>query len=117
MLVMVADSNIVKAASEDPPLPDGTDGDNETAPPPEVYPAPPMEDPQRPVEPGTVTQGWDDSRFAPTPFLEPADVSLKTSETEVRYDTAYGDFVLNRSSPYFIQVFERHGTAKIADSA
>src|SRR5437867_2767752 len=105
MLVVVADSNVVKAASEDPVPPPGIDdAGNDTAPPPVVLPPPPPDEPQRPVEPGTVTQGWDNSSFAPSEIADHRDPSLQDSDNQTLYETTYGSFVLNKSSPYFIRV-------------
>src|SRR6266516_4363124 len=117
MLVMVADSDSVKAASEDPPLPDGTDSGNETAPPPEVYPAPPTEEPQRVVEPGTITQGWDQSSLI-SQIVDRPSPTLVDSNGQLVYETAYGNFALNKSVPYFIGVSgPGPDPQKIADSA
>src|SRR5256712_11374423 len=118
MLVVVADSNVVRAASADPTVsPAGTNGGNDTAPPPVVTPPPPPDELQRSVEPGTITQGWDNSSPV-SQIRDQRDVALLSSTNETTYETAYGYFVLNKSAPYFVSVLSPDGTgSKIADSA
>src|SRR2546428_4553281 len=118
MLVVVADSNVVRAASADPTVsPAGTNGGNDTAPPPVVTPPPPPDELQRSVEPGTITQGWDNSSPV-SQIRDQRDVALLSSTNETTYETAYGYFVLNQSAPYFVSVLSPDGTGtKIADSA
>ncbi len=117
MLVIVADSNVVRAASADsPPSPAGTDGGNNTAPPPVIPPPVPPQS-QRPVEPGTITQGWDNGSPV-SQVRDRRDVTLLNSTNETTYETAYGYFVLNKSAPYFVSVLSPDGTGTtIADSA
>src|SRR5256712_1796675 len=118
MLVVVADSNVVRAASADPTVsPAGARGGTATAPPPLWPPPPPPDEPQRPVEPGTITQGWDNSSPV-SQIRDQRDVTLLNSTNETTYETAYGYFVLNKSAPYFVSVLSPDGTgSRIADSA
>src|SRR5439155_13818371 len=117
MLFVVADTAIVKAASTDPVLsPQGTDNGAGTAPPPVVAPPPPPDEPQRPVEPGTITQGWDNS--SPVSSVDKRDVAMVDTANETMYETAYGYFALTKSAPYFLSVLSPDETGtKIADSA
>src|SRR5437867_13418414 len=104
MLFMAADSTVVKIALAEPIVsPAAGANNNTTPPPPPPPPVPPPDEPQRPVEPGTVTQGWDNSSFAPTQIADHRDVAMQHSGNETSYETTYGDFVLNRSSPYFVR--------------
>ena len=102
MLFIVADSTVVKIAFAEPVVSPAAYANNNTTPPPPPPPVPPPDEPQRPVEPGTVTQGWDNSSFAPIQIADHRDVAMRDSENETSYETTYGNFVLNKSSPYFV---------------
>src|SRR5437667_7127567 len=102
MLLMVADSSVVKIAFAEPVVSPAAYANNNTTPPPPPPPVPPPDEPQRPVEPGTVTQGWDNSSFEPTQIADHREVVMKDSGNETSYETTYGNFVLNKSSPYFV---------------
>ena len=106
MLFMVAASNIAKAASADPFVASQgvANATNETPPPPSVQPPIPPDPPQRNVEPGTITQGWDNSTFSPTPISEHREPTMKDSENQTLVETTYGNFALNKNSPYFVRV-------------
>ncbi len=120
MLLTVADSNIVRAASADPFVASqgNANTNNETPPPPSAQPPTPPDAPQRSVEPGTITQGWDNSSFVPTEIAEHRDTVMQDSSNETSYETTFGNFVLNKSSPYFVR-FLSPGPAsrEIAESA
>src|SRR5437867_1036731 len=119
MLFMAADSTVVKIALAEPIVsPAAGANNNTTPPPPPPPPVPPPDEPQRPVEPGTVTQGWDNSSFTPAPITELRDVAIHEIGNETSYDTAYGNFVLNKSSPYFVTfVSPGPDSQEIAESA
>src|SRR6266508_371158 len=103
MLVMVADSNIVRAMSEDPAPPPGiNDAGNDTAPPPVETPVPPPDAPQRDVEPGTITQGRADDIVSH--IEDHSSPKLVESDSQLEYRTAYGVFFLSKDAPYFIGV-------------
>src|SRR3989454_1847374 len=103
MLLMVADPSVVKIASAEPVVSPAAYANKNTTPPPlPPPPVPPPDEPQRPVEPGTVTQGWDNSSLAPTQIADHRDVVMQDSGNETSYDTTYGNFVLNKSSPFFV---------------
>ncbi len=120
MLLMVLDSNVAKIASADSldSLPADIQAENETSP-QTLPPATPPDEPQRPVEPGTITQGWGDSN----PVSLASDQrppSLIDSETQLVYETSYGNFFLLKDSPYFVGVSDRADTTgenRVADSA
>src|SRR5437879_3140812 len=79
MLAVVAESNVVIAASADPPLSTPVISPlNETAPLPVPPPPPPADTPQRDVSPGTVTQGWKNST--------PAQIAYHHTPTLVKSD-------------------------------
>src|SRR5438445_813281 len=117
MLSVVANPYVTTAASTTPAGPPGAsvDATNNSTPP--SPPAPPPDESQRPVEPGTITQGWDNSSPV-SQVKDQRDVTLLNSTKETTYETAYGYFVLNQSAPYFVSVLSPDGTGtKIADSA
>src|SRR2546427_7793240 len=102
MLLMAAAATVMRIAFAEPVVsPAAYANNNTTPPPPPPLPVPPPDEPQRPVEPGTVTQGWDNSSFAPTQIADHRDVVMQDSGNETSYETTYGNFVLNKSSPYF----------------
>src|SRR5207245_9809708 len=91
---------------------------NTTPSPPLPPPPPPDNQTQRPFEPGTVTQGWDNRSFAPTQVADHRDVAMQNSGNETSYETSYGNFVLNRSSPYLVHfVSPGPNPQEIAESA
>src|SRR5436309_12097770 len=103
MLFVVADSTVVKVAFAEPVISPAVDANNNTTPPPPpALPIPPPDGPQRPVGAGTITQGWDNSSFAPAQIADHRDVSKQEIGNQTSYDTAYGHFVLNKTSPYFV---------------
>ena len=119
MLLMVADSTVVNVAFAEPVIsPTVAVNNNTTPPPPSAVPFPPPEEPQRPVEPGTITQGWDNGSFAPAQIADHRALAMQQIGNETWYDTAVGNFVLNRSSPYFVRVASPGSDAEgIAESA
>src|SRR6266571_3964541 len=118
MLLMAADSTVVRIAFAEPVVSPAAAANNNTPPLPPPPPQPPDNQTQRPVEPGTVIQGWDNSSFAPTQIADHRDVAMQDSGNETSYETTYGNFVLNRSSPYFVR-FSSPGPdqQEIAESA
>src|SRR5436309_9062644 len=118
MLSVVANPYVTTAASAKSagPLGASVDATNNSTP-PSPPPTPPPDEPQRPVEPGTITQGWDDTSPV-SQVRDQRDVTLINSTNETTYETAYGYFVLNQSAPYFVSVLSLDGTGtKISDSA
>lgn len=116
MLLVVADSAVVRAASTDPTVaPHGTT-DSGLAPPPVISPPTPPDEPQRPVEPGTVTQGWENASLVSS-IADHSEPRLVQNENELRYETSYGNFFLSKDSPYFVGVGDPTGENKIAESA
>lgn len=101
MIFVAADSTVVKLAFAEPVASPTADLNNNTTPPSPPTPVPPPEEPQRPVEPGTITQGWDNSSFTPSGITEHRDVFMQNSSNRTSYETTYGDFVLDKSSPGF----------------
>ncbi|HYY47514.1 MAG TPA: hypothetical protein VFA17_02390, partial [Thermoplasmata archaeon] len=102
MVLTVADSSIVKTATAEPVVSPAAGSNNDTPPPPPP-PVPPPDEPQRPVEPGTATQSWDNSSFAPTPVEYHLDVAMQASGNNASYAATYGTFLFNKSSPYFVR--------------
>jgi len=116
---MVADSTVARIAFAEPAVSPAADAQNSTRPaPPPPPPIPPPDEPQRPVEPGIVAQGWNDSSFAPTQVAELRDVAMRDSGNETSYETTYGNFVLDQSAPYFVRLLSPGPSSKeIAESA
>src|SRR5439155_15909245 len=106
MLTVAADQTVANLGLLDPTVStESANGSNNTTPPtPPPEPLLPPDEPQRPVDPGTVTDGWDDSTLAPSNVSLPQDVVARNSENGTEYDTAYGNFLLNNSSPSFVEV-------------
>jgi len=119
MLLMVADSTVVNVAFAEPVISPAVGvNNNTTPPPPSAVPVPPPDEPQRPVEPGTITQGWDNGSFAPAQIADHRDLAMQQIGNETWYDTADGNFVLNKSSPYFVHVVSPGpDSEEIAESA
>jgi RHS repeat-associated protein len=117
MVLTVADSSIVKTATAEPVVSPAAGSNNDTPPPPPP-PVPPPDEPQRPVEPGTATQSWDNSSFAPTPVEYHLDVAMQASGNNASYAATYGTFLFNKSSPYFVRFLTPGpGPREIAESA
>src|SRR5207249_3996124 len=118
MLLVVADSTVVKIAFAEPIISPAAGANNNTTPPLPPPPVPPQDEPQRPVEPGTITQGWDNSSFVPTQTAAHRDVSMQDSANESSYETTYGNFDVNKSSPYFVALLSGGpGSQDVAESA
>ena len=106
MLTVAADQSVANLGLLDPTVStESANGSNNTTPPtPPPEPLLPPDEPQRPVDPGTVTNGWDNSTLAPSNVSPPQDVVARNSENGTEYDTAYGNFLLNNSSRSFVEV-------------
>ena len=121
MIFVVADSNVVKAASADPlaAFQDVANATNETPSPPPKQPPIPSGAPQREVEPGTITQGW--SNDSPVSLVaDRSEPRLIETGSQLIYETSYGNFFLSNDSPYFVGVSSRediHGENEVANSA
>src|SRR5439155_11601150 len=78
---------------------------NTTNPPPPPEPiAPPAEEPQRSVDPGTVTDAWANTSTEPSEISEEPEVLPHTFGNETAFDTIYGNFVFSNSSPSFVRL-------------
>src|SRR5205809_6104173 len=118
MVLIVADSTVVRIAFAESVISPETVGNNNTPSPPPPLPPPPDNQTQRPVEPGTITQGWDNSSFVPTQTAAHRDVSMQDSANESSYETTYGNFDVNKSSPYFVALLSGGpGSEDVAESA
>src|SRR5213078_4907544 len=104
MLFMVADSQVAKIASAEPAAaPQVNSGSNETEAVPPVPQDTPMEEPQRDVPPGNVTQGWqNDTNASQVDALR--EPRLVENEKQVQYETAYGNFFLPKDRPIYASV-------------
>src|SRR6266480_5732099 len=118
MLFMVANSNVVSAGFADPPIVSQNRADVDNGTPP--APSPPLNDtPERDTEPGSITQSWDNASIV-SGIVEDRDLRLIENDTQLVSETPYGNFVLNKDSPYFVGlsgVEDINGINKVADSA
>ena len=106
MLFVAVDPAVTTVALAGFVTPHATNSENNTTnppPPPEPI-APPAEEPQRSVDPGTVTDAWANTSTEPSEISEEPEVLPHTFGNETAFDTIYGNFVFSNSSPSFVRL-------------
>ena len=96
MLAVAADQSVAKLALLDPTVStEAANGNNNTTnpAPPQEQPVLPPDEPQRAVEPGNVTQGWDNSSVV-AGVDEAIPPTVASGCDQISYTTAYGRFAL-----------------------